>query len=63
LSHPDPSSRPATRRAGEAISDGDVRAIAPLIQTLDGLGCRRRVDGGAGGAAQTGESGEKEKTP
>ncbi len=49
------------RRAGEAVSKGDVRAIAPLIQALDGLGRRYRVDGGAGGAAQTGESGEKQK--
>ena len=60
LSHPDPSSRPAMRRAGEAFSDGDARAIAPLIQALDGP--RRRRGGGAGGAAQTGESGEKEKS-
>ncbi len=29
LSHPDPSSRPAMWRAGEALSDGDMRAIAP----------------------------------
>jgi len=50
------------RRAGEAFPHGDVRVIAPLIQALDGLGRRRRVDGGAGGAAQTGESGEKEKS-
>jgi hypothetical protein len=59
LSHPDPS---AMRRARETFSDGDVRAIAPLIQALDGLGRRRRVDCGAGGAAQTGEPGGKEKS-
>ncbi len=50
------------RRAGEAFSDGDVRTIAPLIQALDGLGRRRRADGGAGGAAHAGELGEKEKS-
>ena len=59
-SHPDPSLRPAMRRAGEALSDGDVRAIAPLIQALDRLGRRERGDG-ARGAAQTGELGAERK--
>ena len=50
------------RRASEAVSESDVRAIAPIIQALDGLGRRARVDGSAGAAAQTGESGKKEKS-
>ena len=55
-SHPDPSSRPAMWRGGEALSDGDMRAIAP--PSLDRLGRRERVDGGA---AQTEKWGEEKK--
>ncbi len=58
LSHPDPSIAAGDAGAGDALSDGDVRAIAPLIQSLDRLGCRERIDGGA---ARTGEMGGKEK--
>ena len=45
------------RRASEAVSESDVRAIAPIIQALDGLGRRARVDGSAGAAAENGEVG------
>ena len=35
--------QPAMRLAGEAVADGDVRAIAPLLKVLDRLDRYQRV--------------------
>ncbi len=48
------------RRAGEAVSGGNVRAIAPFTKALDRLDRSQWVDGGGGvGGARAGESGEE----